>query len=396
MTNLKDDFPLLERTIDDIGITYLDSAATTLKPRQVVEKELEFVYQYTSNVHRGHSALADEATYEYESARRKLARFIKADPDCVVLTPNTSYALATVAHGLDFLSGNTILCAAHNHHSNLLPWMRRAKVVYIEGDPLAPLTIDSVVKAIETHRPALLAFSWVSNVNGVISPAKEICHIARAHNVLTMVDAAQAAAHLVIDVHDLGADFIAFSGHKMLGPTGTGVLWGRREILEHVHPLVIAGGSVDHVWADRFTLKKLPWRLEAGTPNISGVIGLGAAVDYIERIGHEKIADMEAKLVFALHDALKNIPNVYKLMAPTEVPQVAIASLVPKNNMLHSDVLCQMLSNSFAIMTRSGFHCAHPLFDSQGFKHGAVRISAYIYNSPSQIYQTRDALLKIL
>jgi cysteine desulfurase / selenocysteine lyase len=393
---IRDHFPFLRREIDGVPVIYLDSAATSLKPGAVLDAERAYLTEYTANVHRGHSAVADEASYAYEAARRQIAQFIKADPATVVLTPNTSYGLAMVASGLGLSPDDTVLCSPNSHHSNLLPWLRRTRVVYLESDPLAPLDPETVAAAIRQHRPRLLAIGWISNVNGVISPAAEICRVAREHGVLSIVDAAQAAPHIPIDVNQLGCDFLAFSGHKMAGPTGTGVLWGRRELLEKLEPLVVAGGTVDRVSLSSYTLKRLPQRLEPGTPHISGVIGLGAAAEYLGGLGFERIVAHERELVNAMDDALRGLPGVRVLSGEPGTEHLAIASVVPVGADLHSDLLCQILSDSFKIMTRSGFHCAHPLFDGQGFERGAVRLSAYVYNTVEEIYRAGEALGTIL
>jgi cysteine desulfurase / selenocysteine lyase len=393
---VRDHFPFLRREIDGVPVTYLDSAATSLKPNAVLEAERAYLTEYTANVHRGHSAIADEASYEYEAARRKIAQFIKADPATVVFTPNTSYSLAMVASGLNLSPDDTVLCSPNSHHSNLLPWLRRARVEYVGNDPLVPLDPDEVAAAIRQHRPRLIAIGWVSNVSGVISPAAEICRVAREHGVLSVVDAAQAAPHIPIDVNQLGCDFLAFSGHKMMGPTGVGVLWGRREQLEALEPLVVGGGTVDRVTRSGYTLKRLPQRLEPGTPHISGVIGLGAAAEYLSSLGFARIAAYERELVEAMHDVLGGLPGVRVLTGARGTEHLAIASVVPTGANIHSDTLCQILSDSFQIMTRSGFHCAHPLFDGHGFQLGAVRLSAYVYNTVEEVHRAGEALWTIL
>jgi cysteine desulfurase / selenocysteine lyase len=393
---VRDEFPLLRREIDGVPVIYLDSAATSLKPDPVLEAERAYLTEYTSNVHRGHSTLSDEASYEYEAARRRVAQFIKADPATVVFTPNTSYSLAMVAAGLGLTPDDAVLCSPNSHHSNLLPWLRRNKVVYVGGDPLAPLDPDEVAAAIQQHRPRILALGWISNVSGVVSPAAEICRVAREHGVLSVVDAAQAAPHIPIDVHRLDCDFLAFSGHKMAGPTGTGVLWGGREHLEKLEPLVVAGGTVDRVGLSGYTPKRLPQRLEPGTPHISGVIGLGAAAEYLDRLGFERIAAHERELAEAMDDALSGLPGVRLLTGAPGTERLAMASIVPTSANIHSDTLCQILSDSFKIMTRSGFHCAHPLFDGHGFERGAVRLSAYLYNTVEEIHRAGEALGTVL
>lgn len=392
---LQSDFPLLARELDGIPISYLDSAATSLKPEKVLEAERYYAFTYTSNIHRGHNALAEEVSYHYELARRKIAGWIKADPDLTIMLPNTTFAIASVAYGLGLTKQDTILCASNNHHSNLLPWMARAKVVHLENDPLASIDPDIVISAIKKYRPKLFAFSWVSNVNGVISPAAELCKIAKEYGVISLIDAAQAAPHFEINVSELDCDFLAFSGHKMLGPTGTGVLYGRRELLEKLEPMVIGGGTVDRVSGNEYTLKQLPYKFEAGTPNISGVIGLGAAIQYLEKIEHKNIVAHDQMLKNVMIDVFQNIKKIKVLVSPDKSNSIALVSVVPNMN-IHSDTLCRILSDSYKIMTRSGFHCAHPLFDKLNISKGAVRFSGYLYNTVEEIFAAGVALEKIV
>ncbi|PAQ06731.1 aminotransferase class V-fold PLP-dependent enzyme [Mesorhizobium temperatum] len=393
---IRADFPMLSRTIDGIPLVYLDSAATSLKPRAAIDAERAYSTDFTANVHRGTSTISEEASYHYEAARRLVARFIGAEPACVIMTPNTSISLGMVAAGLGLTSEDTVLCSPNSHHSNLLPWMRRGTIAYVDGDPLEPLDPDVVRKAIEVHRPRVIAFGWVSNVNGAVSPAAKLCKIAREFGVISVVDAAQAAPHLPIDVKELDCDFLAFSGHKMLGPTGTGVLWGRREALECLEPLVIGGGTVDRVSLRDYTMKGLPSRLEPGTPNIAGAIGLGAALEYLIDLGRDQIAAHGRELSMAMRAALDGLADARILMAGTSGLQIPIASVVPIGWGISSDVICRTLSDTFRVMTRSGFHCAHPLFDGQGFEQGAVRLSAYIYNSVEEINLAAQALCEIV
>ena len=393
--SIRADFPMLAREIDGSRIVYLDSAATSLKPTVTMAAEHAYATEYTANIHRGASALSEEATYRFEAARARIAEFIGAAPGCVVMTPNTSFALAMVAHGVRLTPDDCILCSPNSHHSNLLPWRHRAKAVYVRGDPLAVLDIDEVSRAIKQYRPRVLAFGWVSNVNGAVSPAAEICRVAREHGVISVIDAAQAAPHLSIDVEKVGCDFLAFSGHKMLGPTGTGVLWGRRELLEQLEPLVVGGGTVDRVTLGDYTLRALPHRLEPGTPNIAGVIGLAAAAEYLGGLGLEQVEAHGRDLARAMRNVLAEVRGVRVLMTGEESPQVAIASVVPIDLGMSSEMLCRILSDSFKVMTRSGFHCAHPVFDAHGFELGAVRLSAYIYNSIEDIQAGGYALAEV-
>jgi cysteine desulfurase/selenocysteine lyase len=389
---VRDDFPLLRRKIDGVGIAYLDSAATALKPTSVLAAETAYLTEYTANVHRGHSALGDEASFAYEAARRKIAAFIGAQPATVVFTPNTSYGIAAIAAGLGLSPHDKVLCSSNSHHATMLPWLRRHQVAFLDGDPLLPIDPDHVQRMLKELRPKVVSIGWASNVTGVINPVAQICRLAREYGALSVVDAAQAAPHLPIDVESVGCDFLTFSAHKMLGPTGIGVMHGRRELLERLEPLVVSGGSVDRVLRDGYTLKRSPQRFEPGTPHISGAIGFGAAVEYLERLGFEAIQQHEHRLRTAMSEFFSDLPGVRVLSAPSGSPGLAIASVVPTEVDIHSDALCQILSESYKVMTRSGFHCAHPLFDGQGFQRGAVRLSAYIYNTVEEVRRAGDAL----
>lgn len=388
---LRRDFPLLERTLDGQPVVYLDSAATSLKPWQVLHAEQEYATRFTANVHRGKHALSEEASAAFESARRRVARFINADPDCVVFVKNTTEALNLVAAGIRLAADDVVLLGNAEHHSNIAPWLRRARLHVCTGDPCAPVSPLTVEAQIARHRPKVFAVSHASNVTGVIQPVQALCQRARSFGAITVVDAAQSAPHVPIDVQALGCDFLAFSGHKMLGPTGLGVLYGRREALEALDSLAIGGGSVDRVTMTGYTLKKIPHRFEAGTPHISGALGLAAALDYIDAVGFEEIGRHEALLAKALARVLADIPGIRVIMAYEE-PRLAIACIALRSTRVTSDHLARLLSDGHQIMVRSGYHCAHPLFDQLDLPHGAARASAYIYNTVEEIERFGAAL----
>jgi cysteine desulfurase / selenocysteine lyase len=393
--DVRKDFPLLERTFDGKPVTYLDSAATSLKPRAVLEAEAAYSTRFTSNVHRGKHALSEEASDAYERARRTMARFLNADPASVIFTRNTTEGLNLVASGLRLRPDDRVLAPVSEHHSNLLPWMRLAKLTVFDCDVLRPLSPEEVERLIETHRPSVLALGMMSNVTGVVQPVEQICKIARAHKVITVIDAAQAAAHCPLDVETLGCDFLALSGHKMLGPTGVGLLWGRPELLESLDPLLLGGGTVATVTKTGFTLKNVPDRFEAGTPNISGAIGLAAAADYLENLGFEAIAVHDRAVGTLLRKIVRDLPSVRVLMAESQSP-APIASLALSVPTLSADQVALVLSDSYQTMVRSGFFCARPLFDSLGLSHGALRASAYVYNTEDDLRRFGVALTEIL
>jgi len=395
LARLRADFPILSRTIDGQPLVYLDSAATALKPSAVIRDERAYSESYTANIHRGRHLLSEEASSAYEAARQCAARFLNASPSSIVFVKNATEGLNMVARGLGLQKTDRVLTSIAEHHSNLVPWMREASVWFIERDPLQPLSPDDVLEALKTFRPRVLTLSHASNVTGIIEPILEICHMAKSEGVITVVDASQSAPHLSLDVEAMGCDFLAFSGHKMLGPSGTGVLWGRYELLDKLDPLVLGGGTVQRVTASGYELKAVPHRLEAGTPNVAGVIGLAAAMSYLRAIGFDAIGAHEEMLARSLEEELGQIPGVRVIMSRHK-PRLALAQIVPDSQGFNADDLASLLSNTYNIMVRSGYHCAHPLFDHLGLSQGAIRASAYLYNTTDEILQFAQALRSIL
>jgi cysteine desulfurase/selenocysteine lyase len=389
------DFPQLRRLLDGKPIVYLDSAATALKPQCVIDAEVDYLTQRTANIHRGKHALSEEASHLFEAARRKTAGFLNAAPDEIVFLKNTTEALNLVASGLGLTKSDRVLCATGEHHSNLVPWLRAASVITLEGDPAQPLDPAVVVDALERHRPKVLALGHASNLTGVIHPIETLTRLARERGVITVVDAAQSAPHFRLDVEALGADALAFSAHKVLGPTGVGVLWARPQLLERLEPLAVGGGVVDRVTSNGYTLKRVPFRFEAGTPNISGVLGLGAALEYLQQLGFEAIEEHERALALVLEQRLSKLAGATLYMAQGP-RRLALATLVPNSNQVSPDHLAVALSDSFQIMVRSGFHCAHPAFDYWKVDGGSLRISAYLYNTVDEIHRVADALEELL
>lgn len=395
LTKLRADFPVLARTIDGQPLLYLDSAATALKPAAVIRDERAYSEVYTANIHRGRHLLSEEASMAYEAARQRAARFLNAAPSTIVFVKNATEGLNMVARGLGLRKTDRVLTSMTEHHSNLVPWMREASVCFIERDPLQPLSPEAVSKALETFRPRVLTLSHASNVTGIIEPIAEFCRVAKSQGVLVVVDASQSAPHMRLDVEAMGCDFLAFSGHKMLGPTGTGVLWGRHELLDKLEPLVLGGGTVQRVTASGYELKAIPHRLEAGTANVAGVIGLATAMSYLQDIGFDALAAHEEALASRMEEELAPIPGL-RLIMSRHKPRLALAQIVAESQRLDPNELASMLSNTYNIMVRSGYHCAHPMFDSLGLSQGATRASAYVYNTADEIAQFAQALRTIV
>lgn len=382
---IRKDFPILKS-----GLIYLDSTASSLTPEPVLEKVLQFYHEYRANVDRGIHRLSMKASEECEAARKKVTDFINAKSTSeVIWTRNTTEGINLVASGLNWKKGDKIVTTVLEHHSNFIVWLRvrdkyGAKIELVM--PRKPV-IKGILDLADFERlvddnTKLVAVSQASNVLGVILPIKEIAEIAHEHGAYVIVDAAQSVPHMKVDVQDLDCDFLAFSGHKMCGPTGSGALYMKQELTEKVEPLIIGGGSIREVGVDYYKLDASPRRFEGGTIDIAAVIGLGAAVDYLTKIGMDKIEAHEKKLVRQMYDGLTAIRDV-EVYGPGPDNRVG---LVPFNvGDLNPHDVALALDVSANIMVRSGHHCAQPLSKTVLGKQGTVRASCYLYNTMSEV-----------
>ena len=365
-------------------LVYLDSAATSLSPESVIAAMIEYEHFYRANVGRGVHRLSQIATQRYWHAHEKVAQFIKGSSGTTVFTKNCTEAITTVAHGLDWKPGDHIITTIFEHHSNILPWKQLEKAgIRIDIIGMTPeflLDMDALSRAFTTHTK-LVSVCHVSNVFGSILPVEKIAALCKRYNALFLVDGSQSVPHLPIDVQQLGCDFLCFSGHKMLGPTGTGVLW-IREGIPPLNPLMVGGGTVEHLSHAGYTLLSSYERYEAGTPNISGGIGLGAAVDYLNVLGIENVREHEQKLSEFLIDGLKRIPGV-TVYAPSDLTQhTSVVSFSVEGFDPHE--VAQYLDEEADIMVRSGHHCCMPVMEYLGIS-GTVRASIHLYSSLSDI-----------
>ncbi|GAA4713213.1 cysteine desulfurase [Brevibacillus fulvus] len=380
-------FPILNQQVNDHPLVYLDSSATSQKPVQVIEAVNKYYREYNSNVHRGVHTLGTKATDGYEGAREKVRQYINAKEAAeVVFTRGTTSAINLVAHGFVrglLRPGDEIVTTVAEHHSNFIPWQQAAKATgaTFKFIPLAEdgtVTLEAVKETI-TDNTKFVAIHHISNVLGDVVPIKEIAEIAHQHGAFLLVDGAQSAPHKPIDVQDLNCDFYCFSGHKMCGPTGIGVLYGKRDLLERVEPVEFGGEMIDFVDLYDSTWKELPWRFEGGTPIIAGAIGLGAAIDFLSEIGLEQIEAYEKKLVAYAIEQMKQIEGL-TIYGPTSNR----SSLITFNLAdLHPHDLATVL-DSYGIAVRAGHHCAQPLM--RWFNVTATaRASFYLYNTEEDV-----------
>ncbi|HYA41258.1 MAG TPA: cysteine desulfurase [Syntrophobacteraceae bacterium] len=387
---IRSDFPILQRVIDGRQITYFDTAATSLKPQPVIDAIMNFYTRSTANIHRGVHLLSMEASDLYEEARGKVARFLNADEEEIVFVRNATEAINLVCNCLP-LSGHVVVTVA-DHHSVLLPWYGRRKVSYVGVKRDGLLELADMENAV-SDKPALVCLPHVSNALGAVTPVEECIAMTHKAGGLILVDGSQSVPHMLVDVQALGCDFLAFSGHKMLGPSGIGVLYGRRELLERMQPFMRGGSMIKEVRKDYFLPEDLPGKFEAGTPNIEGAIGLGAAVEYLESIGMDNVEAHVRKLTAAALDVLSHTDKI-RVHGPKD-PKDRSASVAFTLPGLEAHGLAKILSNRYAIMVRSGYHCAQLLHETLGIGQ-TVRASFYIYNTLDEIHSFGNALAEIV
>lgn len=390
---MREDFPILDQQVHGHPLIYFDNAATTQKPRAVVEALRSYYEHDNANVHRGLHELSSRATAAYEGARARVAEYIGASADEIVFTRGTTEGINLVAQawGGKFLrAGDVILLTEMEHHSNLVPWQLLAerigaqlRFVPVRDDGTLALEL---LEQLLTAEVKLFAFTHVSNSLGTINPVAELCRKAKNVGAITLVDAAQSAGHLPLDVQEFGCDFLAFSGHKMCGPTGSGALYGRAEILDEMPPWHGGGEMIVSVTLEKSTFKKAPHRFEAGTPNIAGAIGLAAAIDYVEQIGRATIFEHDAQLTSYAIERFAELPGV-RILGPSG-ERGAIVGFVMDAAHPHD---LTTFADQRGLALRGGHHCNQPLMRRFGLP-GTTRASFYFYNTKEEI----DGMIDIL
>ncbi|WP_428911125.1 cysteine desulfurase [Niallia sp. Krafla_26] len=395
---IRQQFPILHQEVNEHPLVYLDSAATSQKPIQVIEAVSNYYRQDNSNVHRGVHTLGTRATDAYEGAREKIRKFINAKSiQEIIYTRGTTTALNLVAssYGRANLSdGDEIIITYMEHHSNLIPWQQVAKqtgatLKYFPLQEDGTLSLDDV-RATITSNTKIVALTMVSNVLGTMNPIKEIAKIAHENGAVIVVDGAQGAPHLSIDVQDLDIDFLAFSGHKMCGPTGIGVLYGKKQLLENMEPIEFGGEMIDFVGLYESTWKELPWKFEGGTPIIAGAIGLGAAIDFLQEIGLDNILEHEHKLAAYALEKMSTIEGL-TIYGPAEAEKRAGVITFNLSDVHPHDVATVLDAEGIAV--RAGHHCAQPLMKWLDVS-ATARASFYLYNTEEDIDRLVEGLVK--
>jgi cysteine desulfurase/selenocysteine lyase len=375
-------FPLLERGYDGSPFIYLDSASTTPKPREVIAAVTRYYETLGANVHRGLYPLAEAATEEYERARHRVAALIGAQPAEIVFTRNATDSFNLVARALRLQPDDEVVFAASEHHSNYLPWRAAATPRLVDIDDEA-VPKWSQLQTRLGKKTRLVSVAHVSNVTGVIAPIEEWIETAHKAGVPVLIDASQSVAHLPLDVHALGVDFLGFSSHKMFGPNGVGVLYVRRDRFAELGLGNVGGGMVAKLADDKFEPLEAPFRYEAGTPNIEGVIGLGAAVDYLLRLGMHNVAAHSRALAAQLMEGLGSLPHA-TVLGRSVRERIALATVsLPWPSMRQQDI-ARLLADAHSIFVSGGFHCAHVLHHRLNLD-GTLRASAHLYNDEGDI-----------
>lgn len=400
LNNLRDDFPILKREVrKGVPLVYLDSTATSQKPLAVIQAMDDYYRLNNANIHRGVHTLAEEATTLYESARERIAAFIGAGESReVIYTRNTTESINMVAltWGRKFLkAGDVVILTEMEHHSNLVPWQMlaaerglRLEFIPVNGQYL--LDLDAYRELLKLG-PKMVAFTHMSNVLGTINPAREIIRLAHEAGAVTLVDGAQSVPHFKVNVRELGADFLAFSAHKMLGPTGIGVLWGRETLLEAMPPFMGGGDMIKKVFLRSFMPNELPHKFEAGTPAIAEAVGFGAAVDYLSRVGMDTIEEHERELTAYGLERLSEIPGL-AVYGPAIDHKGGVLSFTMQG--VHPHDVAQILDTE-GVAVRAGHHCAMPLHEKLNLP-ATTRASFYLYSTKEEVDQLAHGLGSVI
>lgn len=398
VNKIRNDFPILKEKIYNKPLVYFDNAATTQKPQVVLDKLIEVYTKYNSNIHRGVHYMSNKATVETEDARKVVQKFINADQSCeIIFTRGATEGINLIAQSFGehyIFENDEIIVSELEHHSNLVPWQlvankQKANVIKWAFNDAGELELDTL-KQLITPKTKIIAVNHVSNSLGTINPIKEIIEIAHQNNIKVLVDGAQAVQHIKADVQDLDCDFYVFSGHKIYGPTGIGVVYGKEQLLEEMPPYQGGGEMIENVSFEKTTFNKLPFKFEAGTPNYADTIALAEALKYINNIGIDNIADYETELLHYGEEKLKTVPGLK--FVGTAANKTSVISF--NIDGLHSyDV--GMILDKMGIAVRTGTHCTEPIMIHYGIT-GTVRASFAFYNTKEEIDKLYDGLIKVV
>ena len=389
---IRKDFPILERMVNGKKIAYLDNGATSQKPREVIDAIVRYYSEYNANVHRGVHKLSEESTVAYEDARRKIAEFINAREEEIIFVKNASEALNLVMYSYGMANvnaGDRVSISIMEHHSNFVPWQVLARRKRAKLEILDVGKEGELVGLEKASGSKIVSISHASNVLGTINDAEKICRVAHEGGGVAVIDASQSVPHMPIDVKKMDCDFLAFTGHKMLGPTGIGVLYGKKELLEKMEPFLYGGDMIIEVKKESSKWNALPYKFEAGTPNIEGAIGLGVAVDYLNKVGMEEIRKHEIELLSYAIGKLKDEVTIYGPLDARKRTGLITFNVAG----VHAHDVATILDED-GVEIRSGHHCAQPLHDRLGLESSA-RASFYLYNTKGEVDRLVDGIKKV-
>ena len=388
MLDVRNDFPYLKRLVNGKPVIYLDSAATAQKPSQVINCLIDLYSSGMSNVHRAVNFLADEVTQSFEAGRETVARFIGAQSHEIVFVYNATQAINLVCSALSKQKEIRVVTTTLEHHSNLLPWITNSKVEFVPWSDDGKINMDVLAQKLKT-KPDLVTVARASNFLGTLQPIQEIVSVCKDADVPVLVDASQSIAHEFHDVSNLGCDYLVFSGHKIYGPGGIGVLFVKNDIMEKMQPVLLGGSMVTEAHANEYIVNDIPHRFEAGTPNIDGVIALAAALDYLSKLGYDSVGEHESELIQYAKSKLADIKKITLYGPPPGEP---CAPLVPfQVNGLDPTTITKVLANRANVIVRSGFLCAQPAHDQLGIGP-SVRASFGVYNTKTDV----DVMVEVL
>ena len=376
---IRRDFPFLQRRINGKPIVYFDNAATTQKPAEMIHSLTDYYEKYCANIHRGIHTMSQESSELYEEARRKVARFINADEREIVFMRNTTEAINLVSRSLR--GEGKILSTLMEHHSNLLPWSRDRELGYVDIDDTGRIDMEDLRAKLDGST-MLVAVSHISNVLGLVNPVEDIVAEARKNGSLSLVDGAQSVPHMEVDVKELGCDFFVFSGHKMMGPSGIGVLYVREDMYDRMNTFLVGGSSIKEAHTTGFVPEDPPLCYEAGTPNIEGAIALGSAIEYLDTLGMENVLSHDRLLVQAALEGMRRVDGMEIYGGSDPEQRLSVITFNVKGMGCHS--VAKVLNLRENVMIRSGFHCAQPLHDRLGIGPSA-RASFYVYNTVEEV-----------
>ena len=395
---VRKDFPILEKTVNGNPLVYIDNAATTQKPKAVIESHVDFYLHHNANIHRGAHQLGTESTEAYDEAREKVCRFINAPESREIIFTRgatESINLVTSTYGRRFIGeGDEIIISTMEHHANIVPWQilcgeKNSVLRIIPITDSGEIIMDEYVKLLN-DKTKFVSVAHVSNTLGTINPVKKIIRLAHERNIPVLIDGAQAVPHMKVDIRNIGCDFYAFSGHKMFGPTGIGVLYGKAELLESMPPYQGGGDMISHVSFEKTTYNEIPTKFEAGTPNIAGAIGLGISIDYLNNLNFNLLEEHEKELMTYAADKLKDIPGI-RFIGTAKNKASVVSFVIEGLNSLDIGIML----DTMGIAVRTGQHCTEPLMSRYGIT-GTVRASFALYNTKEEVDLFVAGLKKVI